>query len=171
MKDYGLRIVKGKVSGLNSNLETYISGNPRSGEAGTSHNYNINFRINNQLFYLNKLNSTIIEGDELIFVSDGQYVEVFVNLNSGEKYINNTFSISFHYYSIMLLCLCVFAFCTLFFLAMFTGKHSSTGEKVFAAISWLLSGAMAIGAFKKPKYAKVANKLLFDYLKKENIKI
>ena len=171
MKDYGLRIVRGNVSGLNSNLETYISGNARSGEVGTSHNYNINFRINNQLFYLNKRNSTIIEGDELIFVADGQYVEVFVNLNSGEKYINDIFSISFRYYSIMILCICIFAFCTLFFLAMFAGDHSSTGEKVFAAISWLLSGAMATEAFRKPKYAKAANKLLFDYLKKENIKI
>ncbi len=83
---FDLKIYRGIIDNLRTNLETNVSGSVRNGKGGvsTSNMYSSTFRIDGRQFILKIQNDTLSQGDEMVVCANGNKVINYKNLTTNE---------------------------------------------------------------------------------------
>ena len=81
-----LKIYRGTIDNLRTNLETNVSGSVRKGKGdiSTSNTYSSTFRIDGRQFILKTQNNTLSQGDDMVVYANGYKVINYKNLTTNE---------------------------------------------------------------------------------------
>ena len=81
-----LKIYRGTIDNLRTNLETNVSGSVRKGKGdiSTSNTYSSTFRIDGRQFILKTQNNTLSQGDDMVVCANGYKVINYKNLTTNE---------------------------------------------------------------------------------------
>ena len=81
-----LKIYRGTINNLRTNLETNVSGSVRKGKGdiSTSNTYSSTFRIDGRQFILKTQNNTLSQGDDMVVCANGYKVINYKNLTTNE---------------------------------------------------------------------------------------
>ena len=81
-----LKIYRGTIDNLRTNLETNVSGSVRKGrgDVSTSNTYISTFRIDGRQFILKTLHNTLSQGDDIVVCANGYKVINYKNLTTNE---------------------------------------------------------------------------------------
>nr|WP_315083273.1 hypothetical protein [uncultured Campylobacter sp.] len=161
-----LKIYRGTIDNLRTNLETNVSGSVRNGKGGvsTSNTYSSTFRIDGNQFILKIQNDTLSQGDDMVVCANGNKVINYKNLTTNETGILSRLL----WFAIRTVCN-IAAFIP-FFIALLCIKETRSGLGYTMIVIVVISSLLF--AYFINKYVSMqqrAIKMLKQYLQENNL--